>query len=140
MGVLDQIRGRKDNTIVSDLAPSGIQEPKLAADVPETGPSSSGSETLSLEAQNDKDIQQNPDQVTRDAQLGVQKAEAAALVWSKKAVYATYAWWVRISFLIHLSTKHPQDLGLLLHACPPIVHRLQCHAQCLFRLPNRSPD
>lgn len=32
------------------------------------------------------------DQVTQDAQLGVKKAEAAALVWSKKTLYLTYAW------------------------------------------------
>ncbi|PYH96888.1 siderochrome-iron transporter [Aspergillus ellipticus CBS 707.79] len=57
----------------------------------------SGSDTsrLSLEAQNEKELETHPDEITKDAQLGVQKAEAAALVWSKKAVYATYAWiWV----------------------------------------------
>jgi hypothetical protein len=50
------------------------------------------SSRLSLEARNEKEIQQHPDQVTADAHLGVQKVEAAALVWSKKAVWATYAW------------------------------------------------
>ncbi|KKY17973.1 putative siderochrome-iron [Phaeomoniella chlamydospora] len=53
------------------------------------------SETASLEQKNEKEVQVHPDQVTADAQLGVQKAEAAALVWSKTAVYCTYAWiWV----------------------------------------------
>lgn len=52
----------------------------------------SDSDTLSLEARNEKEIQEHPDQVTQDTDLGVQKAEAAALVWSKKAVLATYAW------------------------------------------------
>ena len=55
---------------------------------------SSDQSRLSLEAQNEKEIEAHPDQVTKDAQLGVQKAEAAALVWSKKAVYATYAWYI----------------------------------------------
>ncbi|XRM40407.1 Siderochrome iron transporter 2 [Aspergillus tubingensis] len=60
---------------------------------------------LSLEAQNEKEIEAHPDQVTKDAQLGVQKAEAAALVWSKKAVYATYAWiWVCF-FLLALNNS-----------------------------------
>ena len=52
----------------------------------------SDSDTLSLEARNEKEIELHPDQVTRGAELGVQKAEAAALVWSRKAVLATYAW------------------------------------------------
>jgi MFS family permease len=52
----------------------------------------SDSATLSLDARNEKEIELNPDQVTKDAQMGVQKAEAAALVWSRTAVYATYAW------------------------------------------------
>ncbi|KKK14577.1 hypothetical protein P175DRAFT_0467839 [Aspergillus ochraceoroseus IBT 24754] len=50
---------------------------------------------LSLFARNEKEVQEHPDQVTADAHVGVQKAEASAMVWSKKAVYATYAWiWV----------------------------------------------
>lgn len=56
--------------------------------------SGSDQSRLSLEAQNEKEVEAHPDEVTKDAQLGVQKVEAAALVWSKQAVYATYAWWV----------------------------------------------
>lgn len=48
---------------------------------------------MTLFARNEKEVEQNPDKVTEDAHLGVQKAEAAAMVWSKKAVYATYAWY-----------------------------------------------
>ncbi|KAL4868635.1 hypothetical protein BDV12DRAFT_96981 [Aspergillus spectabilis] len=55
----------------------------------------SDSSDLDLFARNEKEIEQSPDQVTQNAHLGIQKAEAAAMVWSKKAVYATYAWiWV----------------------------------------------
>lgn len=54
--------------------------------------SSSDIDRLSLEERNEKEIQLHPDQITSNAQDGVQKAEAAALVWPKSVVYATYAW------------------------------------------------
>ena len=54
--------------------------------------SDSDSDTLSLEARNEKEVQAHPDRITQQAELGVQKAEAAALVWSKKTVWAAYAW------------------------------------------------
>ena len=50
------------------------------------------SDTLSIEEKNEKEVQRNPGQVTASAEAGIQKAEAAALVWSKKTVYCTYAW------------------------------------------------
>lgn len=34
---------------------------------------------------------QHPDEITENA-LGVKKAEAVTLVYSKKAVYATFTW------------------------------------------------
>ncbi|OJJ36911.1 hypothetical protein ASPWEDRAFT_108520 [Aspergillus wentii DTO 134E9] len=91
------VRNRKDSEIVSDLTATENHQPKQTS--PEDPPAYSGSESedrrLSLEARNEKAIEQEPDQVTKSAHLGVQKAEAAALVWSKKAVYITYAWvWV----------------------------------------------
>jgi len=52
----------------------------------------SDADTLSLEARNEKEVQDNPNQITEDAALGVKKAEAAAIVWSKNVVYCTYAW------------------------------------------------
>ncbi|CRG90923.1 Siderophore iron transporter mirB [Talaromyces islandicus] len=52
----------------------------------------SDSDNVSLEARNEKEILENPDKVTSYAEAGVQKAEATALVWNRKAVYATYAW------------------------------------------------
>lgn len=53
------------------------------------------SDNLSLDERNEKEVQQHPDQVTATAQIGQKKAEAAALVWPKSAVYGTYAWiWV----------------------------------------------
>ncbi|KAH8660023.1 siderophore iron transporter [Xylariales sp. PMI_506] len=50
------------------------------------------SDTLSLEERNEKETIQHPVEITKDAQIGVQKAEAVALVWPKRAVYAIYAW------------------------------------------------
>ncbi|GFF46725.1 siderophore iron transporter mirB [Aspergillus lentulus] len=53
------------------------------------------SDTVSLEEKNERKIIEHPNEITQDAQIGVQKAEATALVWSKTALYATYAWiWV----------------------------------------------
>lgn len=75
---------------------SESKEPTTDTDAPGDN-SNMSSERNSLEARNEKDVMQHPDEVTSNAQLGVKKAEAAALVWSKKAVYATYAWWVFIS-------------------------------------------
>ncbi|KAJ5357304.1 Siderochrome iron transporter 2 [Penicillium brevicompactum] len=46
----------------------------------------------SLEQRNEEEILQHPKEVTQNAQIGVQKAEATALVWSKTAVRAIYAW------------------------------------------------
>jgi hypothetical protein len=50
------------------------------------------SDTVSLEEKNEREIIEHPNEITQDAQIGVQKAEATALVWSKTALYATYAW------------------------------------------------
>ncbi|KAH1280313.1 hypothetical protein KXW98_008480 [Aspergillus fumigatus] len=53
------------------------------------------SDTVSLEEKSEREILERPNEITQDAQIGVQKAEATALVWSKTALYATYAWiWV----------------------------------------------
>ena len=79
MGVIDWMRARDQGLTNEKL-------PNVAHDY------SSSSDTDSLEARNEKEVQAHPDQVTKDAQLGVQKAEAAALVWSQTAVRLTYLW------------------------------------------------
>ncbi|ROW11157.1 hypothetical protein VMCG_01112 [Cytospora schulzeri] len=79
------VRATDDNvTPPSDVKnPQGVEQPSPV------------SSRVSLEQINEKEIQADPDHVTDNAALGVQKAEAAALVWPKWAVYATYAWiWV----------------------------------------------
>lgn len=104
MTVLDLIRGRNDSRHVHEIATAETEtnEPKTEANKPkseiEAGPdvavdtSHDESDRNSLEARNEKEIMQHPNEVTSDAQLGVKKIEAAALVWSKKSVYATYVW------------------------------------------------
>ncbi|KAL1857796.1 hypothetical protein Plec18167_001801 [Paecilomyces lecythidis] len=46
----------------------------------------------SLEQSEEQEVLQHPDAISYNAQAGIQKAEATALVWSKKALYSTYAW------------------------------------------------
>ena len=85
MGALDLVRGRETHQIAT--AGASFDPDRHAG---YSGSSTSNS-TLGLEEQNEKETQAQPDQITADAQAGVQEAEAAALVWSKKAVFLTYA-------------------------------------------------
>ncbi|RDW93993.1 putative siderochrome-iron transporter [Aspergillus mulundensis] len=102
MAFLDKFISRTDRT----PAESHPAEPKLENQQridPESD--SDPSSDSSIFARNEKEVEQNPDKITQDAHLGVQKAEAAAMVWSKKAVYATYAWiWVCF-FLLALQSS-----------------------------------
>jgi hypothetical protein len=100
MGVLDNIRGRDTSQLNAavqrsepDDAPVDEKSPGQAQDI-----TASDSDTLSLEARNEKEIQLHPDQITANADIGVQKAEAVTLIWGKKTVYAVYAWWVHVFF------------------------------------------
>jgi hypothetical protein len=88
MGVLDMIRGRNDNSIAQPGEQTDVKH-ESDANAYQSG---SDSDNLSLEAIDEKEIQAHPNEITRNAQIGVQKAEATALVWSKPAVFATYAW------------------------------------------------
>jgi len=90
MGFIPTIRLRKNTGVASQVGgfDSDQHEPPLQDS------SASDSDTLSLEARNEKEVQLHPNEITRHADLGVKKAEAAALVWGKKTVWATYAWYV----------------------------------------------
>ncbi|KAK3112716.1 Siderochrome iron transporter 2 [Teratosphaeriaceae sp. CCFEE 6253] len=87
MGFINTVRMRKSAGVAS--AVGDFDDKHESTGFPDS--SGSDSDTLSLEAQNEKEVQAHPNQVTRSAELGVQKAEAAALVWGKKTVWATYA-------------------------------------------------
>ncbi|KAK0881488.1 Siderochrome iron transporter 2 [Friedmanniomyces endolithicus] len=88
MGFIPTIRLRKNAGVAAQVGgfDSDQHEPPLQDS------SASDSDTLSLEARNEKEVQLHPNEITRHADLGVKKAEAAALVWGKKTVWATYAW------------------------------------------------
>ncbi|KAL1587195.1 hypothetical protein WHR41_04257 [Cladosporium halotolerans] len=88
------------------------QQPNVTADGKYD---SDSTDTQSLEARNEKEIQQHPDQVTADAHVGVQKAEAAALVWSKPALIFIYVWvWIVVFMLAFQSSMQLQatQIGL----------------------------
>lgn len=92
MGVLDRFKGHKaavngDDGITAVGAHDQTKHEEAGNYISETDMSS-----LDLIDKNEKDIQAHPDQITAYAQPGVQKAEAAALVWSKTTVYLLYAW------------------------------------------------
>lgn len=91
MGILDNVRGRKD-AVVAEAALQPSQEPKTDFTVDQ--PSDSNSDALSLEARHEREVEKHPDEVTKNVDQGVQKVEAAALVWTKKTVYGIYAWCV----------------------------------------------
>ena len=88
MGVINLTRGRRDHTVVEDLRPTQETETKNEVNVEQNKADSD----LSNLARAEKELQEHPDEITVGAAAGVRKAEAVALVWGKKAVYATYAW------------------------------------------------
>jgi hypothetical protein len=85
MGLLDNIRVRNDNARISR---SFVEDDarRDAAVAAETLNSSS------LEWRDEKELQEHPDVVNEKAETGLKKAEASAVAWDKKAVYAIYAW------------------------------------------------
>ncbi|KAM0421199.1 hypothetical protein ACHAPT_011091 [Fusarium lateritium] len=95
MGVLDRLPGRSRPDETTQTATETTTQ---TTDLPKGGGvlgSGTSSDSLSLDEKNEKEVIENGGHVTANAQIGVQKAEAAALVWSKKTVLITYAWiWV----------------------------------------------
>jgi hypothetical protein len=95
MGVLDAVRG-KDHTRTeesySQNEKSAISSPDGQHDYdPETPPSSDGSYNGDV-FDDARELAHHPDTVTSGAELGQQKAEAAALVWSWPVLVGLYAW------------------------------------------------
>ncbi|KAJ5793644.1 Major facilitator superfamily domain general substrate transporter [Penicillium paradoxum] len=90
MGVINLTRGRKENIVVEDLRPTHENE-KSNLNLEHTGVDDGPTNLDRAE----KEISEHPDKVTANIADGVRKAEAVALVWNKKAVFAIYAWiWV----------------------------------------------
>lgn len=55
-------------------------------------PSSSDAEAPALSARDEKEVNERPDEINLDAKPGLQKAEAVALIWSRKTVICLLAW------------------------------------------------
>ena len=103
MGIVRKIRGLVDTNTVRETpeSPEAVENKDLGvAATPSGDVPAVDSDTLSLEQRNEKEIEVRPDELTPDAHLGLKKVEAAALVWPKWAVRATYAWiWVAFFML-----------------------------------------
>ncbi|KAJ5325661.1 hypothetical protein MYU51_000509 [Penicillium brevicompactum] len=115
MGVFDALRGRgtaNQTTEVSDT--SNTQNEKSVAAGEDQHPPSYDADTPPISSDGShhgdmfddaKELAHNPDTVTSDAELGQQKAEAAALVWSRPALVGIYAWiWICTFILAFHST------------------------------------
>lgn len=108
MGVFDAVRGRDDNGrmtqsvvdttnfeeskhVQSDATGTDAIErpPNYDSQTPSDSDSSFGVNGV---LDDEKEVEKNPQNVTDKAGLGQQKAEAAALVWSRPAVAGIYAW------------------------------------------------
>lgn len=102
MGVLDAFRGRGTTNHTTEASDMSIpqNEKSVAAGEnqhppsydPDTPPTSSDGSHSGDMFDDAKELAHNPDTVTSDAELGQQKAEAAALVWSRPALVGIYAW------------------------------------------------
>ncbi|KAF4943699.1 hypothetical protein FGADI_13237 [Fusarium gaditjirri] len=104
MGFLETVRGQKQATTQNPDHPDETIENTNRPGKGGIMSSSTSDDSLDLVDQNEQEVLANSDHVTAGAQIGIRKAEAAALVWPKKTVYITYTWQVYlrvIGFDIH---------------------------------------
>jgi hypothetical protein len=91
MGAFDVIRGRNNAKTVQTVVGTDKYQFKDGKDFPANNLEIE-SWNPSPETQSNAGLRQNPGEtLTAQAQPGMQKAEAVALIWSKKAAYGTYA-------------------------------------------------
>lgn len=91
MGVIDTIAGRNDNGRMSKpFVPDDATKQEPISNEIQTSPTDS--DNISLEQLDEREVQLNPDQINTKAEAGLQKAEAAALVYGPNTVLAIYAW------------------------------------------------
>ncbi|KAI9929433.1 hypothetical protein ASPWEDRAFT_51976 [Aspergillus wentii DTO 134E9] len=81
MGITDLVRGRNDARLAQNVVGSDFHDLKYEVKVESNG------DGVGLESSQPG----NENEITQGAHLGVQKAEAAALAWTKKTAYITYA-------------------------------------------------
>lgn len=109
MGVINLTRGRNDLRIVQGITGLDLTGLKYEVNVSATNNSndrnnsnsndsnnsthnkSTDIEQASVDTAPEKPPQRNSHRTTQGAYIGVQKAEAAALAWSKKSAYGTFA-------------------------------------------------
>lgn len=92
MGVVDTIRGRDENGRTSkSFLPPDYEDETTKQESPANDTTNNPGEE-SLEWHDEKEVQAHPDQINPNADIGLQKAEAAALVYTKKVVFGIYAW------------------------------------------------
>lgn len=107
MGIFENVRGRDDDgrltrTVIDTDMTAHEKHPQSAttgdgeapppvydSQSPHGSESSFGVNGVEDDA---KEAEHNPEHVTSQAGLGQQKAEAAALVWSRPVVFGIYAW------------------------------------------------
>lgn len=91
MGFLDTIAGRNENGRMSKpfVPEEDTKEEPIANTIP-TVPTDS--DNVSLEKRDEREVERNPDTINTKAEAGLQKAEAAALVYGPNTVLAIYAW------------------------------------------------
>ncbi|KAJ5671497.1 hypothetical protein N7507_000624 [Penicillium longicatenatum] len=96
MGVIDTIRGRDENGRTSkSFLPTPVYEDNTTKQEQPANDISHLPGEESLEWHDEKEVQAHPDQINANADYGLQKAEAAALVYTKKVVFGIYGWiWV----------------------------------------------
>ncbi|GES62282.1 siderochrome-iron transporter [Aspergillus terreus] len=99
MGGLSTTRGRKDTQLAQTIAGADFREPKYEVRVSSPGTGGENPDAFSIETQKEPSFQNRFNGVTQGAPVGVQKAEAAALAWSKKTAYMTYVL-VWLSFFV----------------------------------------
>jgi len=108
MGALDNVRGRDEggrftSTVIDSetttyeekhvqSAETGAERTDSAEGSPPAYDSSANSFGINGVDDDVKEAERNPDHVTEQAGLGQQKAEAAAMVWSRPVVFGLYAW------------------------------------------------
>lgn len=91
MGPTTVTRGRNDVQLAQNVAGADFKD--FSYEVRVTSPSNGeeNPDEITLETWHAGEAQKSANVVTQDAPRGMQQAEAAALAWSKKIAYLTYA-------------------------------------------------
>lgn len=84
-------RGRNDVQLAQNVAGADFKDFSYEVEVTSPSNGEGNPDEITLEAWQADEAQKSANVVTHDAPRGMQQAEAAALAWSKKMAYLTYA-------------------------------------------------